>query len=342
VSRVRLGAILVLALSLASAPAWAQSEMDYKGKTLHLTLSTGVGGGYDSYARTFARYVPNYLTGHPNAIVENMPGAGGIKAANWLYLQAPKDGTTLGFIQVTNQFAPLLGNKAAQYDPTKFNWLGSMDQNPAICVAWHDSPIQTWQDMLSREFTVGGTGAGSSMIIYPSLLNRLFGAKFKTIAGYRDAGSVMLAIERGEVEGLCGPFLTSIKATQPSWLTEKKIVLPVVLARTRLAEFPDSPSIAEFFTDDTTRQVFELIFASGIAQRPMLAPPDVPAPVVKQLRAAFVATLTDPGFRSDADKQHLTIDFVDGDVLADTIRKVYAMLPDALEIAKQAMGNAAE
>jgi tripartite-type tricarboxylate transporter receptor subunit TctC len=330
---------LLVAVALTAEPAHA-ADAFYRGKTVRLVLSTGVGGGYAVYGRLLARHMDGHLPGKPTIVVESMPGAGGVKATNWMYLQAPRDGLTFGIVQVTVPLAPLMGNKGAHYDPTEFTWIGSMDQAPAICMAWHTSPVQTWQDVLTKEFVVGGTGVGSSMLIYPALLNMMFGTKFKVIAGYADGSSVYLAMERGEVQGACGAFLTTIKATLPDWFSGHKFVVPIAIASHRLKDFPDTPAISEFIKDKLTREVFEITFATEKMDRPVLAPPGLPPERTKDLRAAFVATMDDPAFRSEADRLHLTIDYVDGEGLSETVKGVYRLPPEAIAVARQAMGNA--
>jgi tripartite-type tricarboxylate transporter receptor subunit TctC len=233
-----------------------------------------------------------------------------------------------------------MGNKGAQYDPGKFTWIGSMDQAPAICMSWHTSPIQTWQDMLDKEFVVGGTGVGSSTMIYPAMLNAMMNTKFKTIAGYADGSSIYLAMERGEVQGACGAFLTTIKATLPEWISGHKFVVPIVISPHRLKDFPDTPAIAEFIKDERTRQVFEIPFATELMDRPVIAPPALPADRVRDLRKAFVDTMMDKDFRDEAEKLRLTIDYVDGEHLTEIIKNVYALPPEAVAIARQSMGNA--
>jgi tripartite-type tricarboxylate transporter receptor subunit TctC len=235
-----------------------------------------------------------------------------------------------------------MGNKGAKYDATKFNWLGSMDQAPAICMAWHSSPVQTWQDLLAKEFVVGGTGVGSSMLIYPALLNASFGTKFKVIAGYADGSSVYLAMERGEVQGACGAFLTTIKATLPEWISGHKFVIPIVIAPHRLRDFPDSPAITEFIKDERTRQIFEIPFASEQMDRPVIAPPGLPDARVADLRKAFIDTMTDERFREEAARLKLTIDYVDGQHLTEIIKSVYALPPEAIAAARASMGNKPE
>jgi tripartite-type tricarboxylate transporter receptor subunit TctC len=340
--RLSVAITLSVAAWIAVSAQVRAEEPFYQGKTVHLVLSTGVGGGYAVYGRLLARHMDRHLSGNPTIVVESMPGAGGVKATNWMYLQAPRDGLTFGIVQVTVPLAPLMGNKGAHYDSTKFGWIGSMDQAPAICMAWHTSPVQTWADLKTKEFVVGGTGVGSSMLIYPALLNKLFGTHFKVIAGYHDGSSVYLAMERGEVQGACGAFLTTIKATLPDWFTEHKFVVPIAIASHRLPDFPDTPAISEFITDRKVREVFEITFATEKMDRPALAPPGLPAARLKDLRTAFVATMTDPAFRAEADRLHLTINYVDGERLAKTITGVYRLPPEAIAIAREAMGNGAK
>jgi tripartite-type tricarboxylate transporter receptor subunit TctC len=335
-------AALVVACGFAINASAQSTGGFYSGRSVHLVLSTGMGGGYAVYGRLLARHMDGHLPGHPNIIVENMPGAGGIKATNWMYIQAPRDGTTFGIVQVTVPLAPLMGNKGAQYDSSKFNWIGSMDQAPAMCMAWHTSPVQTWQDLLNKEFIVGGTGVGSSMLIYPAMLNAMFGTQFKVISGYADGSSVYLAMERGEIQGACGAFLTTIKATLPDWFSQHKFVVPIAIAPHRLKDFPNTPAITEFIKDERTRQVFEIPFAAEQMDRPVLAPPGLPAERVKDLRAAFDATMKDASFRDEADRLHLTVDYVDGEQLAEIIKRVYALPKEAVAIARQSMGNSGE
>lgn len=335
-------AAFVVAFGL-SAGAHAQSTSGfYSGKSVRLVLSTGVGGGYAVYGRLLARHMDGHLPGHPNIIVENMPGAGGIKATNWMYIQAPRDGLTFGIVQVTVPLAPLMGNKGAQYDPNKFTWIGSMDQAPAICMAWHTAPVQTWQDMLDKEFIVGGTGVGSSTMIYPAMLNAMLNTKIKVIAGYADGSSIYLAMERGEIQGACGAFITTIKATLPEWFTGHKFVVPIAIAPHRLKEFPDTPAVSEIIKDDLARQVFAIPFAAELMDRPVLAPPGLPAARVHDLRTAFIATMNDPNFRDEAERLKLTIDYVDGEQLANTIKAAYALPSAAIEVARKSMGNGGE
>src|SRR5882757_5255392 len=248
---------------LALAPgARAQSAADfYRGKQISWILSADAGGGYSSYALAFAPYLTAHLPGNPKIIVQNMPGAGGLRAMLYLNTRAPKDGTVIGMVHSSVPFAPLYGIAEAKFDPRQMNWIGSLDSSASICVAWHTSPIKSWQDTLEKQFTVGGSGAGSHMETLPAMLNKLFGTKMKVISGYKGGNDIYLAMERGEVEGRCGGLVSSINSTRPDWFPQKKITIPMVVALKRSPLFPEVPAVVEFAKDERTRQVLQLFVA---------------------------------------------------------------------------------
>lgn len=328
-----------LALTVAASPALAAEDNFYEGKQVRLLLSAGEGGGYATYGRTLTHHLGNHLPGKPSFIVQSMPGGGGLRATNYLFNQAPKDGTTLGMIHATVILAPLYGSKAALFDSREFNWLGAMNTTTAVCVAWHESPIKTWDDMMTKEFIVGSSGAGSQMETMPLMINRLFNTKMKVISGYKDGTSVFLAMQRGEVHGRCGGIITALRATRPEWLTEKKIVVPVAVSTQRNPEYPDAPSIMELIKDEHTRNTLELVFAPQEFDRPVLAPPGLPPERVALLRQAFAATMNDPALKAEAAKLRIEVDHVSGETLLTTIQRAFAMPPDVVAAAKEATGN---
>ena len=175
-----------------------------------------------------------------------MPGAGGLTATNYLYTQAPQDGTTIGIVHSSVPLAPLWGGKGVRFETLKFNWLGALDRADGMCITWRSSPVKTWDDLLNKESTVGSSGVGSQMDTYPAMLNKLFGTKMKVIGGYKAGTDIYLAMERGELDGRCGGQLTVIKATRPDWLTERKIHVPILIAEKRSPLFPDTPTVMEF------------------------------------------------------------------------------------------------
>ena len=334
---VAFGAVAFL---LAGAVAAAEENF-YAGRQIAWILSADAGGGYASYARAFAPFFAKHIPGNPGIVIQHMPGAGGIRAMNYLNSVAPKDGTMLGLVHSSVPFAPLFGLKGAKFDPRQMHWIGSIDANTAICIAWHSSRIKTWQDALEREFTVGGSGAGSQMETMPAMLNKLFGAKMKVISGYKGGNEIYLAMERGEVDGRCGGLVSSINATRPDWFPQRKITVPIVVALERSPLFPDVPAVAEFAKDERSRQILELFVAPQAMDRPILAPPGVPSERVAALRSAFHAAMNDAGFIAEARRQHLQIAEVDGTRVAKTLSGAYALPADIVKAATEAMNVAA-
>jgi len=346
---IRATGLAVACVFCWSVAAFAQADSApasggfYKDKPIRLVLSTGVAGGYAAYGRLLTQFIGDYLPGHPTSfVVQSMPGGGGLRATNWLYAQAPKDGTTLGMIHSTAPLAPLYGAKAAQFDSRNFAWIGSMNSAKGLCVSWHDSPIQTWQDMKTKPFIVGSSGAGSQMEVLPAMMNKFLGTKIKIVAGYKDGTDIFLAMERGELQGRCGGLLTVMQLTHPDWLAEHKVVVPIQFADERNPMFPDSPTVLEFTHDPLARQVFELAFATQDMDRPVLAPPGLPDARVRELRAAFEATMKDPAFAAEAERQHLDINWVSGEKVAGIIAKAYAMPAPVIASARELMGGAGE
>ena len=318
--------------------AHADSVADfYRGRSISWILSAGAGGGYSSYADAFAPYFSRHIPGHPNIIIQNMPGGGGIRAMLYLASVAPKDGTTLGLVHSSVPLAPLYGIKAASFDPRDMNWIGSIDASTGICVAWHTSGIATWQDLLEKPFVVGGTGAGSQMETMPNMLNELFGTKIKVISGYKGGNDIYLAMERGEVQGRCGGLISSISSTRPDWFPQKKVNVPIQIAAARNSLFPDVPAVMEFAKDERTRKILQLVLAPLQMDRPILAPFGVPAERVSALRAAFHATMNDPDFIAEAKKDHLEIEEVPGTTVAQILKDAYAMPAEIAKAATDAM-----
>jgi tripartite-type tricarboxylate transporter receptor subunit TctC len=329
-----IGAVALAVLLPAMAAA---ADGFHKGRQISWILSADAGGGYASYARAFAPFLASYIPGKPNIVIQHMPGAGGIRAMNYLDQVAPKDGSVLGLVHSSVPFAPLFGIKGAKFDPRRTNWIGSLDSNVAICIAWHTSRIKTWQDVLQKEFTVGGSGVGSQMETMPAMLNKLFGAKMKVISGYKGGNEIYLAMERGEVEGRCGGLVSSINSTRPDWFPQKKITIPMVVALERSPLFPDVPAVVEFAKDERSRQILQLFVAPQAMDRPILAPPGVPPERIAALRTAFHAAINDPGFVAEARRQHLEIEEVAGERVAEIVAGAYALPADIIKAASETM-----
>src|SRR5262249_21521554 len=210
------------------------------GKNLYLYSGYSAGGGYAASARALPRHMGRFIPGNPTIVPKNMPGAGSLILANWLYNVAPKDGTAFGMIGRGTGFDPLLGSTKAQFDATKFNWLGSMNDEVSVCVAWHTTGITTLQQVEQRELTVGGSGPAADTDQFPKVLNATIGTKFKIVTGYPGGNNVDLAMERGEVMGRCGWSWSSVIATHQSWIDDKKIN---VLVQLSLKKHPDLPNV---------------------------------------------------------------------------------------------------
>jgi tripartite-type tricarboxylate transporter receptor subunit TctC len=331
-----LGALLS---ALSGVAGHAEDAPFFKGKTIRILLSAGVTGGYAEYARLLAQHLGNHLAGRPDFVVQSMPGAGGLLATNYLYSQAPQDGTTMGIIHSTLPLAPLFGTAGARFDALKFNWLGSLDRADGMCTVWHTSPVKTWADMLARELVVGSTGAGSQFSILPAMLNKLFGTRIKVINGYKDGGEIFQAMEKGEIEGRCSTQLTAIQSIRPHWLTEHKLSVPILIGRERIPEFPDTPAVMEFAKDSAARQQMELMLLTQDMDRPVLLPPGVPGERVRQMREALDATMADEAFIAGARSLHLHLDPVRGEVLTKALADAYALPPDVVAAAKETMGE---
>jgi tripartite-type tricarboxylate transporter receptor subunit TctC len=335
-----MGLILTILMSALFAGSCGAQESApfYKGKTLRIVISTGVAGGYGEYARSLAAHMGKHLAGAPGIIVQSMPGAGGLLAGNYMYAQAPADGLTIGILNSTVPLAPLWGSAGARFETLKFNWLGALARADGVCTLWHTAPAKTWAELLVRETTVGSIGAGSPMEAYPSLLNRLFGTKIKVVGGYKAGSDIDLAMERGEIDGRCGTHLTTYKALHPTWMAERKIVLPVLVAEKRRADFLETPTVLEFVKDTATRQQLELVMITQNLDRPVLAPPGTPAARVKKLRDGLMATLADPAFLAEIEKKTLFVDPVPGERMVQEFAKAFAFPPDIIAAVRDTMG----
>ena len=312
----------LLALPFAE-PAAAQS-VDFKGKQIRMIIGFGPGGGYDQYARVLIRHMDRHIPGNPTFVAQNMPGAGSITAANTIYVNSPKDGTVFGIIARDTPMQPLTGGTGAQFDAPKFSWIGSPAAETSVCVATDKSKVRTLDDLLSGkngEFIIGGTGAGTGTEIYPKALNGLIGAKFKVIGGYPSSTDVQLAMERGEVFGICESY-SSIYRKDAAALDSGKYVLLFQAAAQA------NPQVkAPFLLDRVSaerRKELEFLYAGQTVGRPFVAPPDLQPGVLATLRKAFDDTMKDKEFLAEAEKQKLDIDPVSGADLEKLIKSVYA------------------
>jgi tripartite-type tricarboxylate transporter receptor subunit TctC len=327
----RLAAHLLLALLVASAVAFAEDSLSFKGRTVDIYTGYSVGGGYDLYTRLIARHFGKHLAGEPVVVPKNMEGAASIRLANWLYTAAPKDGSVFGTIGRGTALDPLLGQPGAQFDGTKFNWIGSANDEVSVCVAWHTSGFSTFNDVLHRELLVGGTGPGDDTVQFSKVLAGVLGAKLKIISGYPGGNDTVLAMERGELQGRCGWSYSSIKAAHPDWLAEKKIAILVQLALAKHPELPDVPLITDLAKTKEEQQLLKFVFARQVMGRPYLAPPGVSAATVAELRRAFMETMADRDFLADAARAKLEITPVSGERIQELMAELYKTPPELVK-----------
>lgn len=318
--------------SLAANQAAAENPADfYHNKTVKLIVSAGAGGGYDLYGRTLAAYLGQHIPGSPSVIVENMTGAGGLSAAAYLYDVAPKDGSVIALIQSTAVLSPYLGTTPAKFNTEAFTWIGNMSREYSLCVSWHASPIHVAEDLFDKEFVVGSSGAGSSMEAYPNALDNVLGTHIKVIPGYTGGSAVLLAMERGEVQGRCGASLATYQAVRPDWLKNHLINLLLQTSLQKDPQLPDTPWIMDYAKTNEQKAILELVLGPRLIQRPVLAPPNVPEDRAKALRDAFDATLEDPAFLAQAKTSKVDIALMRAAEVTAFIGRL-ATTPDALRI----------
>jgi tripartite-type tricarboxylate transporter receptor subunit TctC len=342
--RLALGALGLVAAAGATAQGnTAARAADpiadfYSGKNVQLVIGYAPGGGYDIYARALARHMARHIPGNPSIVVQNMPGAGSLKAANYLYNIAPKDGTAFGGFSRGAFLDPLLGRgEGVQYVAAKFGWLGSISNEVGVCAFRSESGIATWQDMQTKSYVIGSTGAGADSDVFPTVLRKMFGLPMKVVTGYHSAADVVLAISRKEVDGRCGWSWSSMMAWNKDLYQSKAINVALQLASQKLAELPDTPSILEVARDADQQSALKLIVSRQMMARPYVAPPGIPPERLNALRAAFDATMSDPEFLADAQRQDLEVRPVSGAAAAALITEIYASPLAVVKLAIEAM-----
>jgi tripartite-type tricarboxylate transporter receptor subunit TctC len=340
-SRRLLRAVVVAAACLVAGAAAAQDAVDafYRGKTVTITVGSAVGGGYDAYARLVARHLGAHIPGIPTVIVQNLPGAGSNKAASYVALQALKDGTALGAVQSGAILQPLLSDQALPHDPSKLVMLGSANRSVYLCVVRADAPVKTFQQAFDQEVLIGTSGEGASLREFPVFLVNMLGVKLRLIGGYAGSREIILAMDRNEVQGMCGMDWSSLSTQQHDWIASGFVRL---LAQEDLRGHPDMnklgvPLTISFVKTAQDRQVMEMFYSQNLFGRPFLAPPGVPADRVAALRAAFTATLQDPALLAEAQTAGLDIEAMGGEELQALVAKLYAMPPEGIARAKQAL-----
>ena len=310
-------------LALLSVPSSAQSLAEfYKDKKLNMIIGFGPGGGYDQWARVVARHMGKHIPGNPTFVPQNMPGAGSLTAANHIYRVAPKDGTTIGIIARDAPLAPLTGAEGGRFDALKFTWLGSPTAETNVCIAHKNSGMKILADVQAKELIIGDTGPGTGTYTYPRVLNAILGTKFKVVGGFPASSDVFLAMERGEVHGICESY-DSVMGKKPDWIKDGTVNV-LVQGGAEPNPHLKAPFIFDLAKTDEQKQALVFVYSGQGIGRPFVAPPDMPADRVKVLQAAFDATMKDPEFIADAAKQKLEVEPVPGDRLAAILKSIYA------------------
>lgn len=331
--------VLALVSALGGIPAGHAETLDFAGKTIAVVSGFAPGGGYDLYGRMFAAHLSSHLPGKPTVIVRNMPGAGGLVGANYLFNVAPRDGTTIGVVPQTVVIAQILGGPTIKFAAQTFNWIGRINSNVELEETWATSGIKTIADAKAATVILAGTGPDSSSVVFPNLLNDTLGTRFKVVPGYSGVSMAALAMERGEVQGMVRPWSVT-KSVRPEWLREKSINLLVQYAVRRHPELPDVPAVVDLAQTDAQRQIFALYASGSDIGRSIVAPPGLPADVVQALRSAFDETMHDPAFLHDIESNALDIDPLDGKELQALIERAEAVPADVIEAARRYRENA--
>jgi tripartite-type tricarboxylate transporter receptor subunit TctC len=335
----RLVVMLGMAAAFASGrAAHAADAADfYKGKTIDLIVSTGTGGGLDRNARIVARHLPNHLPGKPTIVVKNMPGAGHLRAANFLHTQAAKDGTVIGTVIPGFLMSQVLEGTGVKFDASKFNWLGSTSYSTQTVYVWKTAKVSSVEEAKKREVLMGATGAGSYAALYPSVMNNVLGTRFRIIAGYKSSAEVNLAMERGEVEGRAGNNWNSLKVENGDWLKDGSIRLITQIGLERDPELGDVPLLLDLARTSEERDVLRFFSADIVLGRPFLTPPGVPAEIIAVLRHAFSTMMVDPAFLKESADSGLDVKPVDGATVQKVVDEIVNAPADIVAKAKLAM-----
>jgi len=315
--------LAVIGLLAAAAPALAQSvQKFYQGRQVNLIVGFNPGGAYDPYARIVARHLSKYVPGSPTIAVRNMQGAGSVRAANYLYNVAPKDGSELGLISGSAAIEPMFGVRPTNFEGQRFTWLGSANDEPGVCVSWHTSPVASARDLFDRGMTLGASG--SSNLDFPLALNAVLGTKLRISRGYNGSSAIMLAMGRGEIQGMCGMIYSSLRTSHPEWLTQNRVRTLMQIGLTRNEKMAGVPFVMDFAKGDDDRRLLRLLVGWPIMGRPFMAPPGIPEERKLALRRAFDLTMSDPAFLEDAAKLRLDISPIRGATVEQFLQDVYA------------------
>jgi tripartite-type tricarboxylate transporter receptor subunit TctC len=300
-------------------------DVFYAGKTLKVIVGFPPGGAYDLYSRALAKFLPHHIPGEPNVIVVNMPGAGSLLAANYIFNLAPRDGTEIGSVETFIPFEAFYNGNAVRFDPLKFSWIGALNSEMTACVVWQASRIKTFSDLLTTEAPFGATGSGAPPVVEPKVMNAVLGTKIRLVTGYPGTADIFIAMENGEVDGTCGVGWTTLTSTRGDWITQGKLRLLVQNAVKRDARALQTPLLLDFAESKEQKELLTLLAAPHRIGRPYLAPPGMPAGRLETLRRAFEATTKDPAFIAETKMLKLDLNPVTGNEMEAVFTEVSGM-----------------
>jgi tripartite-type tricarboxylate transporter receptor subunit TctC len=318
------GALAALSLIVAQSAAAQSVENFYKGRNVTMLIGSGAGGGYDTYSRVLAKHMGRHIPGNPHIVPKNMPGGASIKAANYTYNVAPKDGSVFAAVFNTLPFAPIVGKKGPKFDIYKFAWIGSIGKHQNICATWHASKTKSLADARTRETIVSATGATGNAAVFPRIFNKALGTKFKIVLGYKASGARM-AVTRGEADGICGMSYQTLLASNPTWFSEKKINIIAQIGLTPHPDMKGVPMALDLIKDKAERDLLIFLMIPQEMGRPYTAAPGLPKARIAALRAAFDATMTDPKFLEDAKRTRLVVDPIGHAAMTALVKRLGGM-----------------
>jgi tripartite-type tricarboxylate transporter receptor subunit TctC len=329
--------LAAVAAALGSvAPAGAQETIS---RPVTIYVAGTAGGGIDLYARVVGRHLGRHIPGNPVVTVQVMPGAGGIRAANFLAQQAPKDGTAMTTFAGGPILEPLIGSRKTDYNSSSFTWIGAITQDVGVCLAMSNTPFKTIDDVKREQMVVAGTGAGSDTDIWPVILNEVLGTKFKLVTGYLGSQETIIAMERGEAHGRCTFSYSALRSAKPDWLRDKKINALLLTALAQHRDFPGVPAVVDLASKPEDRQLLELMVGTTAMARPFAAPPGLPASTATLLRRAFDATMKDPEFLADADKIKADVQPTTGEDVQRLVARLYQTPRPVVERVKKLLAQ---
>lgn len=336
--RVRtLLALSALGASIVMAAKAQTPEEFFRGRQLRMVIAAPAGGGYDEYGRAVAQYLGRYIPGHPTFIAENMPGASGTVAMNWLYAQAPRDGSVIATFNNAMPFYETVGEPGIRFKSDELSWIGSVSQTANTVCVWYTAGVKTIEDAKHKEVIMSASGAAGTTAGYPTLLNRMLGTKFKVVTGYVSSQEMNGAMERGETQGRGSVPWSSWTSVRPDWVRDHKIIPLVQVAITKDPDLPDVPRLIDLAQNEEQRQVFEFVSENSTMERPFAGPPALPRDRLQVLRRAFDVMVADPEFRAMLAKAKMDIDPHTGEQVAEIVKKTVATPRTIVEKAKAAL-----